>query len=73
MFTSKYLKKSPVVKAPMSYITPEGCVQLPKFVLNALGLPNGGGVVFHTTNEEGQVMILSNEAACKLLGEEEAK
>ena len=53
----------------MSYITPEGYVQLPKFVLIALGLPNGGGVVFHTTKAERQVTIFSNESACKLMGE----
>ncbi len=56
-------------KAPLSYITPEGCVKLPKFAMVALGLKDGGGVVFHTTDKEGQVTILSNEEALKLLGE----
>lgn len=56
--------------APLSYITPEGCVQLPKFVMVALGIPNGGGVVFDTTSgKKGQVTILSNEEALKLMGE----
>ena len=44
---SKILGENPAPKeAPLSYVTPEGYVKVPKFVMEALEIENGGGVVF---------------------------
>lgn len=56
--------------APVSYVTGEGLVRLPRFVMNALGLPHGGGVVFykHKGGNEGRVQMVSNATAVADLG-----
>ena len=37
---------SPRTSAALSYVSPDGCVRLPRFVTEGLGLRHGGGVVF---------------------------
>lgn len=58
-------------KAPASYVTPEGYVQVPKWVMQALKIENGGGVCFFDSPNKGEVRLLSNKAALALLGEDD--
>lgn len=68
---SKILGENPAPKeAPLSYVTPEGYVKVPKFVMEALEIENGGGVVFLDPLNKGEVRLLSNKAALALLGED---
>lgn len=68
---SKFLGENPYPKkAPGSYVTPEGYVKVPKFVMEALEIENGGGVVFLDSPNKGEVRLLSDEAALALIGED---
>lgn len=58
------------LRAPHSYVTAEGCVQLPGFVRRHLGVQHGGGVVFDT-RDKGVVVIMSNETARCAVGEDD--
>lgn len=55
-------------RAPLSYVTAEGYLALPGFVRDHLGVPYGGGVVFHT-GDAGLVTVMSNATALAQLGE----
>lgn len=54
--------------APVSYVTSEGLVRLPLFVRDSLGVPQGGGVVFHQGAKEGHIEMVSNATALAELG-----
>lgn len=43
-----------------SYVTSDGLVEVPPFVLDALSLPQGGGVFFAVRKEDGIVEMLSH-------------
>ena len=51
---------TPSDSAPVSFVTDKRLVRLPEFVTTALGIPKGGGVVFHV-DRDGRVRIMSND------------
>ncbi len=56
----------PSVIAPLSCVTADGVVRLPEFVIDALGVRGGGGVVF--VSDGDRVVMMSNEQALALMG-----
>lgn len=54
--------------ARRSYVTGDGLVEVPPFVLEALELPDGGGVFFAVRREDGIVEMLSHRQFMKLGG-----
>lgn len=53
--------------APLSYVTRERLVQLPKNIVKELGVEDGGGVTFFLGENEGHVVIISDETFSKML------
>lgn len=51
-----------------SYVTSDGLVEVPPFVLDALGLPQGGGVFFAVRKDDGHVEMLSHRQFLELGG-----
>lgn len=45
---------------PQGYVTAAGLTRVPQFVLDHLGIPNGGGVVF-LCEPDGTAKMLTNE------------
>lgn len=60
---------STIGAAPLSYVTTEGVVCMPQPVLDQMGLPRGGGVVF-VAEGPGRAQVWSNEAFLQQMGEE---
>lgn len=58
----------PSGKGRRSYVTSDGLVEVPPFVLDALGLPQGGGVFFAVRKEDGYVEMLSHRQFLELGG-----
>ena len=50
---------SGITSGPLGYITAAGITRVPQFVLDHLGLPHGGGVVF-LRQADGTVQVLTN-------------
>lgn len=55
-------------KAGRSFVTSDGLVEVPPFVLDALGLPRGGGVFFAVRRDDGHVEMLSHAQLLALGG-----
>ena len=54
------------VSAPFGYIQKDGLVRLPRFALEALNLPNGGGIIIDV-NPNG-IAIISHDEWCRKNG-----
>ena len=61
--------------APLSYVTAAGAVRLHPSVMKDLGIPGGGGAMFHDSDTEGVVEIMSDKTWIRRFGidEEELK
>ena len=55
------LHTSPPKRPGRSYVNGDGIVEVPPFVLDALGLPRGGGVFFAVRKADGIVEMLSHQ------------
>ena len=60
---------SGITSGPLGYITAAGITRVPQFVLDHLGLPHGGGVVF-LRQSDGTVQVLTNDQFVRTLGED---
>lgn len=67
-FTGQMAEPPADGSAPVSYVTGDGLVRLPPFVRDSLGVPNGGGVVFHHGSKDGHIEMVSNATALAELG-----
>jgi PAS domain-containing protein len=57
------------LEAPVSVLANGGCVRLPEFVQERIGVKDGDGVVFWNAKDHDQgVVIVSNDTAAKALG-----
>jgi len=52
--------------APMGYVSSDGLVRLPEYVRQALGLKQGGGVVFVKRQDSGHIELLKDEQFLEL-------
>ena len=55
-----------IASGPLGYITAAGVTRVPQFVLDHLGLPHGGGVVF-LRQPDGTVQVLTNDQFVRTL------
>lgn len=56
------------IECANSFVSKDGSLRLPKQIMKALNIPNGGGVMF-IKNRNNEMLIISDDEYCNRLSE----